>query len=247
MNKILLNKKKYNFFYNFILKNLNFKKNYFKNKILKNIKNNKISFIFEYKRQSPYKGFYKKYIYNKVKKYEIFGSICLSLLNECFHFKCNFIDFYYIKKYTNLSILRKDFIFNEIQIIQSFILGYDIILLLSSIKLNILKKMYFLCKKLKIFIILEIHNLKEIKKIKKIKPLFLGINCRNLKNLIINKKKIQKIITKLPKNCIMIAESGIKYFFNIKYFIDNNIRVFLIGDYFLNKINSYKKFYYLFK
>ncbi|XOD39030.1 MAG: hypothetical protein ACAF48_00255 [Candidatus Carsonella ruddii] len=242
MNKILINKKKYKFFYNFIVNNLNFKKNNFKKKILKNLKNNKISFILEYKKQSPYKGLYKKIIFKKIKKYEILGSICVSILNECFHFKCNYIDFLYIKKYTNLCILRKDFIFNEIQVIQSFLLGYNVILILSSINLIILKKIYFICKKLKIFIILEIHNLKELKKIINLKPLFLGINCRNLKNLIINKNKINFIIKKIPKNCIVIAESGIKYFLNIKFFIDNNIRTFLIGDYFLDKINCFKQF-----
>ncbi|MBY0585381.1 hypothetical protein K5B08_00490 [Candidatus Carsonella ruddii] len=247
MNKILIIKKKYKYFYNFIINYLNFKKNNFKKNVLINFKKNKISFILEYKRQSPYKGLYKKNIYIIIKKYEILGSICISILNECFHFKCNFLDFYYINKYTNLSILRKDFIFNEFQVIQSFLIGYNVILLLSSINLNMLKKIYFLCKKLKIFVILEIHNIKELKKINDIKPLFLGINCRNLKNLIIDKKNIKKILKKLPKNCIIIYESGIDSFLNIKFFIDNNIRMFLIGDYFLNLTNFYKKIYYLYK
>lgn len=245
MNKILFNKKKYKFFYNFIINNFNIKKNIFKKEILKNLKKNNISFILEYKKQSPYKGLYKKNILKQIKKYEILGCICLSILNECVHFKCNYIDFLFIKKNTNLCILRKDFIFNEFQVIHSYILGYNIILLLSNIKLHILQKIYFICKKLKIFIILEINNLKEIKKIKNIKPLFLGINCRNLKNLIINKKKIKLLIKKIPKNCFIIAESGIVDYNELFFFIDNNIRIFLIGDYFLNKINCFKYYFKL--
>ncbi|MCJ7974108.1 MAG: hypothetical protein K5C55_00240, partial [Candidatus Zinderia insecticola] len=63
MNKILIIKKKYKYFYNFIINYLNFKKNNFKKNVLINFKKNKISFILEYKRQSPYKGLYKKNIY----------------------------------------------------------------------------------------------------------------------------------------------------------------------------------------
>ncbi|UNB92117.1 hypothetical protein ACJEC8_01055 [Candidatus Carsonella ruddii] len=247
MNKILFNKKNYKFFYNFIINYINIKKNNFKKKILFNLKFNKIILFLEYKKQSPYKGLYKKNIFDTIKKYEILGCFCLSILNECFHFKCNFIDFYYIKKYSNMFLLRKDFLFNEIQVFQSYLIGYNIILLLSSLNIILIKKIYFICKKLKIFIILEIHNLKELKKINIIKPIFLGINCRNLKNLIINKIKILNIIKKLPKNAIIISESGINIINNIKFFIDNNIRVFLIGDFFLSNFNLYKKFLTLLK
>ncbi|AGS06537.1 indole-3-glycerol-phosphate synthase [Candidatus Carsonella ruddii] len=244
MNKILIKKKNYKNFFNIIIKNLNYKKNDFIKNVLFNIKNNKVSFISEYKRQSPYKGMYINNIKKIIKKYEILGSICLSLLNECIHFKCNFYDFFYIKKHTNLLILRKDFIFNILHLIHSFLIGYDVLLILSSLNLLIIKNIYIISKKLKISIIIEIHNLKELEKIQNIKPIFLGINCRNLKNLIINNKQ-NNLFKKLPNNCIIISESGLNLFNNIKFFIDNNIRVFLIGDYFLNNFNFFKKIFNL--
>ncbi|BCG49264.1 hypothetical protein [Candidatus Carsonella ruddii] len=244
MNKILIKKKNYKIFFSTIIKNLNYKKTNFIKNVLFNIKSNKISFISEYKRQSPYKGMYINNIKKIVKKYEILGSICLSLLNECIHFKCNFYDFFYIKKHTNLLILRKDFIFSTIHLLHSFLIGYDVLLVLSSLNLLIIKNIYTVSKKLKINIIIEIHNLKELEKIQNIRPIFLGINCRDLKNLLINKNQ-DNLFKKLPNNCIIISESGLNLFNHIKIFIDNNIRVFLIGDFFLNNFNFFKKIFNL--
>ncbi|XKS59481.1 hypothetical protein AB8Q20_01055 [Candidatus Carsonella ruddii] len=45
-----------------------------------------------------------------------------------------FYDFFYIKKHTKLINFKKRFYFNILHLIHSFLIGYDVLLILSSFK-----------------------------------------------------------------------------------------------------------------
>jgi len=56
--------------------------------------------------------------------------------------------------------------------------------------------------------LVEVHDEKELEKALKTKAVIIGINNRDLDTLSVNMNVVPKLIKKIPKNKIIIAESG---------------------------------------
>jgi len=138
------------------------------------------------------------------------GGICaISVLTDK-HFEGTFDDLIEVKKTVKLPILRKDFIVTEFQIEQSRFLGADAILLISSLLLEKTKKMVKLAHKLGLEVLLEVHSERDLKFALATEAKLIGINNRNLKTLKTDISNSLKLISKIPKDKIVITESGIK-------------------------------------
>ena len=85
------------------------------------INDGKNAIIAEIKRCSPSKGYLNKNlnIENMADIYEKSGASCISVLTDSKFFKGSIDDLIVIKQKTNLPVLRKDFILDESQLIQS--------------------------------------------------------------------------------------------------------------------------------
>ncbi len=138
------------------------------------------------------------------------GGICaISVLTDK-HFEGTFDDLIEVKKTVKLPILRKDFIVTEFQVEQSKFLGADAILLISSLLLEKTKKMVKLAHKLGLEVLLEVHSERDLKFALETEAKLIGINNRNLKTLKTDISNSLKLISKIPKDKIVITESGIK-------------------------------------
>ena len=195
---------------------------------------NKNNFIIgEIKKQSPSAGeIIKEYIPEDLAIiYERAGIGALSILTETKYFLGNVDHVSLVKKKSNLPILRKDFIIDEYQILESKIYQTDCILLILSILTDIQTKTFIkLANELKLDCIIEVHNEEELKRAIKINYPVIGINNRNLKNLDINLNNSIELNKNLTKDFTIIAESGIKEAEDIKKFNNNGIYNFLIGE-----------------
>ena len=83
---------------------------------------------------------------------------------------------------------------------------------------------------LKMSIIFEVHSKEEVIRALKFNPSLIGINNRNLENFetnINNSIEIKKVI---PKNILIISESGIESPKDINFLEKENINNFLIGE-----------------
>ncbi len=206
---------------------------------------NKNNFIIgEIKKQSPSAGeIIKEYIPEDLAIiYERAGIGALSILTETKYFLGNVDHVSLVKKKSNLPILRKDFIIDEYQILESKIYQTDCILLILSILTDIQTKTFIkLANELKLDCIIEVHNEEELKRAIKINYPVIGINNRNLKNLDINLSNSIELNKNLTKDFTIIAESGIKEAEDIKKFNNNGIYNFLIGESLLKSKNKEKK------
>ena len=116
--------------------------------------------------------------------YEKAGAKCLSVLTEKNYFGGNINYISQIKKSVDIPILRKDFIIDEWQILESFYAGADcVLLILAILNDSQLKKFYNLSKKFGMDVICEVHDEQELLRAKKLKVNCIGINNRNLKTL----------------------------------------------------------------
>jgi indole-3-glycerol phosphate synthase len=205
----------------------------FKNVIIKSGVERKNFIIGEIKKASPSAG---EIIHNYepveiAKIYERAGVKALSVLTEKNYFKGEIDHLSYIKQNTNIPILRKDFIIDEYQIYESKVYQADVILLIVSILSDDeLKKFLKIANELNLDCIIETHDENEIKRALKLDYPILGINNRNLKNLKTDLNNSVSLFTSISKDYTVIAESGIKTADDISMYNDLGIFNFLIGE-----------------
>jgi indole-3-glycerol phosphate synthase len=189
--------------------------------------------IGEIKKSSPSAGEiinnYKPLEIAKI--YETAGVKAISILTEKNYFKGEIDHLSYIKQNTNLPILRKDFIIDEYQIYESKVYQADVILLIVSILSDDqLKKFLKIATDLNLDCIIETHDKDEIRRALKLNYPILGINNRNLQNLKTDINNTVSLFTSVGKDYTVIAESGIKSADDIKMYNELGIFSFLIGE-----------------
>lgn len=205
-----------------------------------------LSLIAEIKKGSPSKGIINKNfnleetarIYQKNKKVK-----AISVLTDYKFFFMAPTCLKTVRELTKKPILRKDFIMDPYQIYESRLYGADAILLIARILTKEkIKKFIEVAKKYNMYCLVEIHDQKDLKKLP-INAEIIGINNRNLDTLKVDLNTTPNLIQKIPKNKIIVTESG--YYSNkeIKK-IKNKVNAVLIGTSLLkskdinNKINE---------
>ena len=216
----------------------------FKNAVIDSAINKNNFIIGEIKKRSPSAGEIIK-DYNPLdiaKTYENAGIGAISILTESNYFSGELDHLSLIKQNTGIPILRKDFIIDEYQIYESKVYQADIILLIVSILSdNELRRYLDIAKELKLDVIIETHDEEEIKRAMKLNYPIIGINNRNLKNLKTDIKNSTNLFTSITNDFTVIAESGIKSLSDIQMYNELGIFNFLIGESIL-KSNDYTTF-----
>jgi indole-3-glycerol phosphate synthase len=219
---------------------------------IKNIKKNKVNVIAEIKKASPSRGSFNEdldigkvaAIYDKYKSF-----ICgISVITEpvCFNGNPEYIK--KVKRFSDIPVLRKDFIFHESQIYESCKIGSDCILLISSILgLEKLKMLYKKATEVGLDVLVEVHSKEEFDKALLCGAEFIGVNNRNLKSMEVDLNTAAEIIDysskKNMEGKILVCESGIEEIDYIKKMFQKGVCTFLIGSYFMKSSNLEKTLY----
>ena len=200
--------------------------------------------IAEIKRSSPSKGNLRPNlnIIDLAKIYEKEGIELISVLTEGKFFKGNINDLAKVKQNTKLSILRKDFIIDSYQIYEAKAYGADAILLIAKIlSNNQLKNFFNIAKSLKMDTVIEVHSEDDLERILKLDVEIVGINHRNLEDFSMDLKITEKLLPQIPKNKIVISESGIESILDIREFKRLAVDGILIGESLMREKNIEKK------
>jgi len=176
-------------------------------------KEGKISLIAEVKQASPSAGVLRKGFshLDLAKTFKRLKASAISVVTEEDFFlgKINYIED--IKKRVNLPILRKDFILDEVQVLESRAVGADAILLIMGVlDEEKIKNLYKVIKDLGMDALVEVHTEKELKKVLKIGVDIIGINSRNLHTFQVNLERTKKLLPFIPENIVKVSESGIR-------------------------------------
>jgi len=201
-------------------------------------KNNNI--IAEIKKASPSAGIIVKNYFPEIiaSNYEKSGVGAISVLTESTFFYGDIDHLSLLNRKTNLPILRKDFIIDPYQILESKVYQADAILLIASILSdNQIKDFINLANKYGLDCLIETHTKEELNRAINIGYPIIGINNRNLNNLSVNLNNTLKLINNIPKEFVIIAESGIKSKKDIEKYNDAGIFNFLIGESILKSTN----------
>ncbi len=167
--------------------------------------------IAEFKRRSPSKPTINlsAKVDQIIPKYARAKASAISVLTDAHFFGGNPIDLINARKHCELALLRKDFIVDEYQIVESKAIGADLILLIARI-LDSATLQHFTqtAKKLGLEVLVEIHNQEELEKIKCL-PDIIGINNRDLDTFTVDYSRSKALLSQLPLGVCKISESGI--------------------------------------
>tara|TARA_Y100000991_G_scaffold137397_1_gene103575 strand:- start:113 stop:898 length:786 start_codon:yes stop_codon:yes gene_type:complete len=210
-----------------------------KNKLI----NSETGIIAEHKRRSPSKSTINDSIdiMEVVKGYEKAGVSGISILTDKKYFGGTINDLKIAREISDLPILRKEFIIDPYQIVESKVLGADAILLIAAIlKKEEVRSLSNLAKELKMEVILEVHTIEEIKKYLMPSLDIIGVNNRNLKTFEVDYKHSIKLSKYITNDFLKISESGINNAKNLIHLRKIGYQGFLIGEKFMKSQNPGK-------
>jgi indole-3-glycerol phosphate synthase len=135
----------------------------------------------------------------------------------------------------NIPILRKDFIIDEYQVIETKSMGADVILLIADVlSQNVVKRLASFAKNIGLEVLLEIHGEKELDHICDAVDI-VGVNNRDLKTFKVDINTSRQLINKIPTSKIAITESGISDVKTVVTLKRAGFRGFLIGEMFMKE------------
>jgi indole-3-glycerol phosphate synthase len=172
-----------------------------------------ISLIAEIKQASPSRGVIRQEfnLQEIAQNYRDAGVQAISVLTEedSFNGRASYIN--EVKSIFTGPVLRKDFILEGYQVYESRYLGADAILLIADLLTkDKLVEFMRISDSLGLDYIVEVHDEKELKKVLSLKVPVVGINNRNLHTLEVDFKTTEKLFTLIPKDKIIVVESGIR-------------------------------------
>jgi len=205
----------------------------FKKALNHSISMNKYGLIAEIKKASPSKGIIKKNFnpLDIAKAYKNGGATCLSILTEQNWFKGNNKYLTEVKNKIDIPILRKDFILDPWQVLETRSIGADcILIILSAVDDYLAEELYSLSKDINLDVLVEAHDEVEIERALKLEPDLVGINNRNLKTLKIDLNNTIKLSKLIPNKYDIVCESGLNTNNDLKTMGKLGINKFLVGE-----------------
>lgn len=202
--------------------------------------------IAEVKRASPSKGIICE-DFDPLKTaffYEEAGAKAISVLTDERFFKGSPDYLYEIKGRVGPPCLRKDFIIDHIQLVESRSLGADAVLLIvACLEPAHLKELLEHAKELGLDALIEVHNERETEIAIEAGAEIIGINNRNLKDFSVSLDTTVRLFKMIPDDVIVVSESGISAVDDIRRLKMHNINGVLIGEAFMRHPELLRLFY----
>ncbi len=192
-----------------------------------------LNIIAEIKRASPSKGVIRREFkpVEIAKIYQESGASAISVLTteKFFYGSLDFLS--QVKDVTTIPILQKDFIVDEYQIYQARANKADAILLIASILVEAqLNSFLERAHNLGLDCLVEVHSKEELSKVLTSKAQIIGINNRDLTTLTTDISTTLTLSKLIPKDRILVSESGIETHEDVKKIQERGVRVILVGE-----------------
>ncbi|MDD4875805.1 MAG: indole-3-glycerol phosphate synthase TrpC [Dehalococcoidales bacterium] len=195
-----------------------------------------IKLIAEVKKASPSRGIICP-DFNHLKIAEAYannGAAAISVLTETRYFQGSLHYLRDIKeKLINhtIPLMRKDFIYDTYQVYESRYFGADCLLLIAAaLTTEKLYELIELTHKLGMECLVEIHNKKELDTVLDSNAGIIGINNRDLSTFTVDLNTTQYLRTLIPRDRVIVSESGIKTHNDIELIKNWQVDAVLIGE-----------------
>jgi indole-3-glycerol phosphate synthase len=162
------------------------------------------------------------------------GAACLSVLTDRQFFNGSPEDLAAARGASGLPALRKDFIVDAYQVYQSRALGADAILLIvAALERDALAELTALARSLELAVLVEVHDRDELEVALGLDTPLVGINNRSLRTFETRLETTLRLVPHVPRDRIVVTESGIARAEDVRRLRAAGIEVFLIGEAFM--------------
>ena len=190
--------------------------------------------IAEFKRRSPSAGIIRDdlTVNEIVHCYERGGACAISIVTDEEYFGGSIADLCTARSSTNLPLLRKDFIIDPIQIFEAAIAGADAVLLIvAALDDASLKELRSLAEdELRLDALVEVHTTEELRRALNARARIIGVNNRDLRTFQTSLKTSERLIAEVPRDRILISESGLQSADSLLRLRKVGFRGFLVGE-----------------
>ena len=197
----------------------------------------RLHLIAEIKKASPSKGVIRE-DFNPVEIgqiYESSGASALSVLTEEHFFMGSLEILEEVRKKVSLPLLRKDFIIDEIQLMESKAFGADAVLFIAAIlEPNQMVEYYLQAREIGLDVLTEVHSEKELEKVIEWAPV-IGINNRDLSTFEVDIQTTRRLRKYIPPGKVVVSESGFGRKDDLLPLIEAGINAVLIGEAFMKE------------
>lgn len=197
-----------------------------------------VSLMAEIKRASPSKGVFDLDISApaQARKYALAGASVISVLTEPEWFKGSIEDLRAVRQVLDSmpnrpAILRKEFVFDEYQILEGRLAGADTILLIvKMLERELLERLYKYSQSLGMEPLIEVQNAQEMTVALELGAKVIGVNNRNLESFEVDINTTSRLRSMVPDTTIICALSGINSHEDVIMCKNDGINAILVGE-----------------
>jgi indole-3-glycerol phosphate synthase len=192
--------------------------------------------IAEIKRASPSKGVLRPEFDPAAiaASYARAGATCLSVLTDRPFFQGAPEFLVDARAACPIPVLRKEFIIDEYQVVESRALGADAILLivaaLDDARLAALEACAIAYG---LDVLVEVHDVAELDRALKLATPLIGVNNRNLRTFNVSLHTTIELLPRIPADRVVVTESGIVAQRDVAQMRRHGVHAFLVGEAFM--------------
>ena len=189
--------------------------------------------IAEIKKASPSKGLIRADFDPPAlaRAYRDGGAAALSVLTDIPHFQGR--DDYLVaaRAAVDLPALRKDFMLEPYQIVESRALGADcVLLIMAALDPATCASLHRLARGLGLDVLAEVHDPRELDMALALDGALLGVNNRDLKSLRVDLTTFERLAARAPAQRFLVAESGIASTADVARVAAAGAQAMLVGE-----------------
>jgi indole-3-glycerol phosphate synthase len=189
--------------------------------------------IAEIKKASPSKGLIRADFDPPAlaRAYRDGGASALSVLTETPHFMGRDEDLVAARAAAALPALRKDFMLEPYQILESRALGADcVLLIMAALEPARCAALHRLARALGLDVLAEVHDPRELDMALALDGALLGVNNRDLRSLRVDLATFERLAARVPAGRFLVAESGIGSPADVARVAAAGARAMLVGE-----------------
>jgi anthranilate synthase/indole-3-glycerol phosphate synthase/phosphoribosylanthranilate isomerase len=198
----------------------------------------KLSLMAEIKRASPSKGVISLSTCApaQARTYALAGASVISVLTEPDWFKGSIEDMRSVRQAlagmpNRPAVLRKEFIFDEYQILEARLAGADTFLLIvKMLDIELLERLYKYGQSLGMEAVVEVNTTDEMEIAVKLGSKVIGVNNRNLTTFDVDMDTTNRLMEMVPKDTTLCALSGITGPQDVEPYLKTGVGAVLVGE-----------------